>query len=37
MTLAVLSALLGLVATFACLVPALRAGRTNPLDVLRRD
>ena len=36
-TFAIASMVLGLTATFACLRPALRAARTNPVEVLRKE
>lgn len=36
-TIAAVSALLGLVALGACLLPAIRAGRTDPLETLRAE
>jgi hypothetical protein len=37
LTFIAVSGLLAVVALAACFVPALRAGRTNPMEVLRRD
>ncbi len=37
LTYTVVSGVMGLVALAACLVPALRAGRTDPLETLRAD